>query len=108
MPLKAATRDAERVVFLGRSDPYTYEAGEFMPPDGRQPIAFPAGTTATIVVGFDDVGYAEVKIKGRDFSKVFPVIEKLGRGVQLDIEYESPRSRGQLPELKSVRLVEQK
>lgn len=100
MALKPSTREVERVIFLGRTSPSAYEAGEF---DGR---SYPAGHTLTLVVGLDGVEYAEVKVKGRDFPNVWPVLEKLDRNAVIEIEYESPRARGQLPELKGVRLAQ--
>lgn len=99
MPLNSATRESAEVMYLGRSDPFAYDAGEF---NGRP---FPAGNSLTIVVGVGDVGYAEIKVKGKDFPKVWPVIDSLGRGTMIEVEYDTARVRGALPELKAIRAL---
>lgn len=98
MALNAA-RGADRVVLLGRSEPFAYDAGEM---NGK---SFPAGRSFKVIVGHDEMGYTELKVKGEDFHAIWSVVQPLGRGVELEIEYEDPRMRGQLRVLRSVKVL---
>lgn len=98
MALNAA-RGTDRVILLGRSEPFAYEAGEFR---GRP---YPAGRSLSVCVGHDDVGFSVLKVKGKDFDRLWPILQPLGRGVELEIDYTDPRMQGQQRELVDVRVL---
>lgn len=74
-------REQRRVLLLGYTTPRAYDAGEFK---GKP---FPAGMSMKVCIGHDDFGFDVLKVKGRDFSEVWPTIEQCARGVEIDIEF---------------------
>lgn len=80
-------REHRRVTLLGYTTPRAYEAGTF------GGTAFPAGMSMRVCIGHDEYGFDVLKVKGRDFSNVWPTIEQCARGVEIDIEF-TPGTNG--------------
>lgn len=92
---RSTALNTEDVLFLGHSDPEPYDAGNI---NGKP---FDGGYTMKIAVGFDDINVAMLKVRGKNFQRIYNLIENLERLEDLTITYRDADTskRGDLPEL---------
>lgn len=81
-----APRSSAVCRLLGYTPPKDYEAGVIE--DGNKRIKFDAGTSMRVWVATDDsMGVTTLKVKTEDIRSVWSVLEPLGRGVEVEVEY---------------------
>jgi len=85
------------VVLLGVGEPFSYEGGTY---EGRP---YAAGVTRRICVGsLDGRDFYVMKLRTAEVERLRPVLDSIGRGVQVRIRYVSHRGQYQLLDLEAI------